>query len=450
MVTSEQLDAALAHVRPALAPDATVDDMLAVARLWHRDGRFAESRALYERILAGAPEHPDALNFYGVLLFQIDIRPDAIAALRKCIELAPDYHDAHANLGLMLSKTGDFDGAERHLRRAIELDPEPVSPRVNLAILMRTQGKLAEALGMLDALQDEAPQDPLVRHALAGLLRLLGRPEEARAHLQAAYTSSDLALIRARMAYGLAVEGKLEEARDHIHSLLQVDPDSPELAHMLAAYGGAPIPGRTQDQVVSQMFDSFSKNFDSKLATLKYRAPELVADLLGRLPGLPTDIDLLDAGCGTGLLGKQVRTRVRRLDGVDLSAGMLDKARALGIYDELAHAELTAHLESLHDRYDVITCVDTLCYFGALDAVARAAHGSLRPGGWLIFSVEDGGEQEQGHELKVSGRYAHRRDYVEQVLREAGFAQRVIESGVLRSELKKPVAGLICAARRSA
>ena len=42
----------------------------------------------------------------------------------------------------------------------------------------------------------------------------------------------------------------------------------------------------------------------------------------------------LDLGCGTGLCGPLVKPRVERLDGVDLSGAMLDRARATGVYDD--------------------------------------------------------------------------------------------------------------------
>ncbi|MGH8517501.1 MAG: tetratricopeptide repeat protein, partial [Panacagrimonas sp.] len=93
---------------------------------------------------------------------------------------------------------------------------------------------------------------------------------------------------------------------------------------------------------------------------------------------------------------------------------------------------------------------DTLCYFGPLEDVFQAAHTSLRPGGWLVFSVEDGRDQPDGHALQITGRYVHREDYVDGALERAGFETRFIEHDVLRSEMLVPVQGLICAARRSA
>lgn len=54
----------------------------------------------------------------------------------------------------------------------------------------------------------------------------------------------------------------------------------------------------------------------------------------------------MDLGCGTGLMGPLLRQHVEHLAGVDLSQGMIDKARERGCYDELAVGELAAHLQA--------------------------------------------------------------------------------------------------------
>ena len=64
-------------------------------------------------------------------------------------------------------------------------------------------------------------------------------------------------------------------------------------------------------------------------------------------------------------------------------------AREKQIYDELTQAELTAYLRDHPDGFDVIVTADTLVYFGALEEVAAAAAAALRPGGVLVFTVEE-------------------------------------------------------------
>jgi predicted TPR repeat methyltransferase len=143
-----------------------------------------------------------------------------------------------------------------------------------------------------------------------------------------------------------------------------------------------------------------------------------------------------------------LRPYARHLAGVDLSGGMVAKARQRGGYDELAVAELTAFLQESPACCDVVLSADTLVYFGELAAVLAAAHAALRPGGWLAFSLEAGDDDADVAELTSSGRYRHGRRYVERVLREAGFADARIAADSLRKEGGQPVASWVVLARR--
>lgn len=52
----------------------------------------------------------------------------------------------------------------------------------------------------------------------------------------------------------------------------------------------------------------------------------------------------VDLGCGTGLMGPLLRPHTRHLSGVDLSQGMVQKARERGCYDDLSVDELGKYL----------------------------------------------------------------------------------------------------------
>ena len=82
-------------------------------------------------------------------------------------------------------------------------------------------------------------------------------------------------------------------------------------------------------------------------------------------------LDVLDAGCGTGLCGPLVAPYARRLTGVDLSAGMLAQAKEKNVYDALMKGELTEYLRDSREAFDLIVSADTLVYFGGLEDVSR-------------------------------------------------------------------------------
>jgi predicted TPR repeat methyltransferase len=134
----------------------------------------------------------------------------------------------------------------------------------------------------------------------------------------------------------------------------------------------------------------------------------------------------------------------RRLIGVDLSDSMIARARVRNVYDELVKHELTAYLRDSTGTFDVIVSADTLVYFGPLEEVIAASANALRPGGRLIFSVEElnGAGHETGYSISLAGRYRHLREYIERVLANANLQSHIVPAE-LRLEAGDPVPGLV-------
>jgi len=83
--------------------------------------------------------------------------------------------------------------------------------------------------------------------------------------------------------------------------------------------------------------------------------------------------------------------------------------------------------------------------------VLRGAHAALRPGGLLVFTVEEApaGKTADGYHLNPHGRYSHCRAYIDRVVLGAGFAKSTVETAQLRMEGGSPVDGLVVTARRA-
>jgi predicted TPR repeat methyltransferase len=96
-----------------------------------------------------------------------------------------------------------------------------------------------------------------------------------------------------------------------------------------------------------------------------------------------------------------------------------------------------------------VVLVDTLCYFGPLEAVAAVAAKAIRPGGVLIFTVEAlPTEASQDFRMDTSSRYQHAGPYVDRVMAGAGFELLARNADTLRMESVDPVAGFVVSARR--
>ncbi|MBX3421529.1 MAG: methyltransferase domain-containing protein [Pirellulaceae bacterium] len=174
---------------------------------------------------------------------------------------------------------------------------------------------------------------------------------------------------------------------------------------------------------ITDMFDSLADQYDSQCEQVGYLGPRLVADLLRecQLPEADT-IRILDAGCGTGLLGPALGSQSRWLDGVDLSTRMLDMARQRGCYRGLITAELTEYLTGTDTSYHLIAAVSVLQYQGSLEQFIQVALKRLVLGGWLVFNVAAGPLLGDGYDWHTDGFYSHSPQYVMRLLGEAGVA----------------------------
>ena len=440
---------------PPRAPDElTLREALELAVRYQRAEQLDVAESVYRRVLEVAPEQPDALHFLGVLLHQRGKHGEALELLRRAIELEPEFAGFHQNLGNVCFETERYGEAAQAYERCLQLAPNDPATYNNLGVVRRAQGQLEAAAAAYHKAIEIDPRHPDAYHNMGNLLTAQGRIKEAVTYLCTSMTlRPPHPESRRLLALAYAHLGRLADAVGVYHKWLEEEPNDPIAHHMLAACGGANVPARASDEFVQMVFDSFALSFDAKLEKLHYRAPQLVAAELARIHGQPQGSLLaLDAGCGTGLSAPLIAPFAARLTGVDLSAQMLAKARVRGGYDELIQAELTHYLRAHPAEFDLIVSSDTLCYFGALDAVLETARSALRTGGTFIFTVEhvEGGKvAEVGYRLNPHGRYSHSEAYLRPLLGVKGFEVLGMTQAVLRMESGCPVAGLVVSVRKA-
>ncbi|WP_236899203.1 methyltransferase [Devosia sp. SL43] len=221
----------------------------------------------------------------------------------------------------------------------------------------------------------------------------------------------------------------------------------------LAAHGAGKAGTGTAVSYVEALFDQYAPQFEEALlGKLGYQVPALLDTMLtvemAKL-GIERFADMLDLGCGTGLMGVRLRDRVDFLEGIDLSAAMVAEARRRANYDRLEKAELVAFLADRAPTADLITAADVFIYCGALPPVLAAVVPALRPGGLLAFSLEahDG---EEPVFLRASLRYAHGVAATCQALADAGLEVLRFEMATLRQDRGAPIGGMLVVARKSA
>ncbi|TVM36743.1 class I SAM-dependent DNA methyltransferase [Oceanidesulfovibrio marinus] len=121
---------------------------------------------------------------------------------------------------------------------------------------------------------------------------------------------------------------------------------------------------------------------------------------------------VLDAGCGTGLVGQVLSKHgYGRVDAMDISKDMLQVAKEKDVYNKFFQADMSEPLEVLNDdTYDASICVGTFTYKHVGPEAFNELIRVTKPGGYVCFTIRDGAYQEYGyrkrmHELEADNQW---------------------------------------------
>ena len=451
----------------------------------HQAGRFAEAEQLYRAIIASGWRIPEAHNNLGTLLQQRGDGAAALAAYREAVAINPADAGALCNLGNVLRERGDAAEAEAAYRQALARKPEHPEANNNFGMMLSERGQQAEALAcyrtalaaqprFVDALNNAAvatrrsgdtqgaialwrqaialkPNSVEAHVYLADTLAELGAIDEARQHaLQAdAFEVPQRPALCFALGIALARCGLTASAIKRLRQCAARDPLDRYGAYLaLASLGETTPPERASEAFIDRLYAICADRWDNTTDPHPYRGAELVAE---RVTG--EGLDILDAGCGTGLVGALVRERARKLTGVDLSAVMLERATAKNIYDELQRGDMIAYMEAHPQSYDVVTAAATLVHLGDLGPAFQAASATLRPGGAFIFTAFPNARDAEVsvatlEGLGQGGCFLHGRGYIATAAAATGFRVEAIESAVHEYKNGQPLTGLVVTLRK--
>ncbi|MBI3440937.1 MAG: tetratricopeptide repeat protein [Proteobacteria bacterium] len=449
-------------------------------------GEIQRAEDIYRSVLAEQPEQPDALHLLGVVMFQRGNHAAAIDFIGQAVARQPGIAMYHNNLGKVYRAMDRFEDALVHFNRALELDSNMIEALYNSGEVLRWLRKSGDALEMLDRaialhpgysvallckgeiMQKEGRVDEALncyRQAIASApdkagiyfgvgqaLTALGRRDEAIKHYQTAVAlRPSWAAPHLELADMYKKDGKLNEAADCCHRVLSFQPDNVFARHMLYALEGAPIE-RASAEYVRQLFDGYASSFDQNLLEkLDYRTPAMLAELMRNyLAGKDGEWHILDIGCGTGLMGPELRGLGKRLVGVDLSAKMLQKAQERGVYNELLEGDLVERMVQFPSAsFDVGVAADVFVYVGNLAPVFEQCRRILREQGVLAFSIERLSDDTCDFTLELTQRFKHSCGYIDRLCSRFGFIVVHREFAHIRKQGRDPVEGCLYLLRKA-
>ena len=371
------------------------------------NGRLEPARVCFEKCQALTPGRPSVLRNLGITLFHLRRWEAAIPVLCQATTADPSLAEAWACLGLANEAQGQWQAAAEALEKALALAPQQAALWLRLGQVCLRRGSVENALRAFDRALQEDPGFAPAWSERGSLMRELHRFEEAARCFEQA----------------LVVGGDAELNGFYLASVRNGDaPTTPPRSY------------------VEALFDDYAADFQSHVVDkLGYRGFEVLLK-----PLLDTGRryeHVLDLGCGTGLCGPLIAPQAGAIDGVDISAAMLEQARKLGVYRELIHADLGEFLAGTALRLDLILAADVFIYVGGLAAVFRSARRILEPGGCLAFTVE---LAEEGRDIQLlpSLRYAHSEAYIRRLADEARFTGVRISKAPIRRDQTTPIMGL--------
>ena len=209
--------------------------------------------------------------------------------------------------------------------------------------------------------------------------------------------------------------------------------------HMLSSLTGKTTIAAPRDYV-ERLFDKYASKFENSLVNkLEYRTPKLLADIIVANRTHRSLGSVLDIGCGTGLMGIELRELCQTLEGIDLSKFMLEKARFKKVYDKLGHTDITEYLSAADLDFDYYVSTDVFIYVGDLTEIFRLIKSRNKRSGKLVFSTEH--IEGDGFILETSGRYSHSKKYIESLCQKFDYRISHFEKADLRKEKNEFLTG---------
>ncbi len=215
---------------------------------------------------------------------------------------------------------------------------------------------------------------------------------------------------------------------------LNEDSQNAAAEFLLARTGDAPQPDKMPAALIAAYFDKYAHQYDSLLqGPLEYQGHKLIKEQVAEVcKTLAKQLNVLDLGCGTGLVGESIFEFTTTIHGIDLSEKMLDFARERNVYDQLFTEDYLIAIKAMKEVYDLVTASDVLNYQGDLEETFYRVNEILEQGGEFMFTIELG--KAKDFMLRNNGRYQHSDEYIQKLAHQNNYTIIYDEDIELRKE----------------
>lgn len=421
------------------------------ARAQIAQGQLREAAKTLNEAQRKSPRDARIFMLAGLMAEKSGNAQGAREALRQCTTLAPDWGPGLLELALLLARQNQFTEALDTAEKVAALEPHNPLVLAGVIDIAHRAGHLEMALRHLRRGLQAMPDDVQLRRLLAQDLSDLGQHSDALqewSRLIEQHPNDEHA--RLGRVKTLMAMGKPAQAITDTTALLERAPGDSIYAYYNALAHGI-TPAHQPVELSRHLFDAMAEGYDLRMVRgLRYELPRIVADsILSRYP--QRSLNVLDLGCGTGLLGVYLGKLNGFLIGVDVSREMIQRAARHNLYDRFHTVNLLDALEATPaSTYEVIAALDVFIYTGDVTKAIPHALRVLQPAGDLYFSCEIAPEEGPELVLQHTGRYAHKRSHIQALCRTAGFESVQLHDVVLRYEAGAPVPGFWVQARKAA
>lgn len=259
--------------------------------------------------------------------------------------------------------------------------------------------------------------------------------------------------------------GEVKEGVVLVQNAIRQNPKDESSRYLLATVEGGKYsegyePHTTPVEMIKNEFHLRAAEYEAEeVGESGYRGHLAVYDALSALAA-PDDgfmwPQVLDAGCGTGLVGGLIKPIVKKLHGVDLSADMLaiagelrDNELGRKIYDTVTEADVRSYLLHLpQPAYHAIVAANLAPLMGGLAPFLDGAVRGLHPSGWVVFNYRPCEKTEGYQLLSEERRFAHSEAYVRQVIEKSGLRLHSLTPKVLYENEGQPSSCIVVCAQK--